>query len=884
MALASGTRLGPYEIVAPLGAGGMGEVYRARDTKLGREVAIKVLSEYLSDRPEALARFEREAKAVAALSHPNILAIFDFGSQDGTVYAAMELLEGESLRVRLAGGALGTRKAVEIGAQVAHGLAAAHDKGIVHRDLKPDNVFITRDGAVKVLDFGLARHDAGTGTDDDSRSPTLSRHTDPGTVMGTVGYMSPEQVRGVTADHRSDIFSFGSVLYEMLSGRRAFQRETAAETMTAVLKEDPADLGSLVPGLPSAVERIVQHCLEKRPEERFQSARDLAFDLGALGGSVSGPRAIEPRTTRTRGLLLRGTLALLVGAALFQAGRRSVGSAGTTTATTPVTYQQLTDASGVEGRPSLAPDGKSVVYVSGAAGNSDIFLLRVGGRNPVNLTADSKGEDSQPAFSPDGELIAFRSERQGGGVFVMGSTGESVRRVTDFGYTPAWSPDGKRIVVATDTFALPTELPGRGGPLRSIDLETGQAGDVTGPGTALQPRWSPNGLRIAFWGLRGTSGQRDIWTAAADGSEAQSRVEVTNDRALDWCPVWAPDGRSLYFASDRAGSMNLWRVAIDERSGRVLGAPEAQTTPAGWSGGFSLSKDGRRIAFETLDWRSTLLRVPFDPVAERITGAPEAVLHATQPMRDHEVSPDGQQVAFTRAGTREDLFVARIDGSLYTRLTDDAFRDRGPAWSPDGQRIAFYSDRGGSYEIWTIRPDGSGLEALTAVERSANFPSWSPDGSRLVFSSPSSGGLIVDPTQGTRRTTVDELPRIRETVLFWPLSWSPDGRRLAGAAVELTGRVVASAVYTLDSRSFALLEDPAGSTFRYTCWLNDSQRILLRDERGLWLLDIRSRKARPLLGPKGHAFGKSVGITRDNRWITFTESAGEGDIWLASFD
>ena len=289
MTLAVGSRLGPYEILAPLGAGGMGEVYRARDTRLEREVAIKVLPERLASNPDALARFEREAKAVAALSHPNILAIHDFGRSGEVVYAVTELLEGETLRDRLSASAIPPRKAIEYGRQVAHGLAAAHDRGIVHRDLKPDNLFLTRDGLVKILDFGLASQQ-GTPAADSNRSlaPTMPGKTDPGTVLGTVGYMSPEQVRGKPSDHRSDLFSLGIVLYEMVSGRRAFQRTSAVETMMAVLQDDPRLSGR---DMPAGLEEIVAHCLEKTPEERFQSARDLAFALHVLERDSSASRS-----------------------------------------------------------------------------------------------------------------------------------------------------------------------------------------------------------------------------------------------------------------------------------------------------------------------------------------------------------------------------------------------------------------------------------------------------------------------------------------------------------------------------------------------------------------------------------------------------------------
>jgi serine/threonine protein kinase/tetratricopeptide (TPR) repeat protein len=290
MSLTSGSRLGPYEVLAPIGAGGMGEVYRARDPRLGRDVAIKILPSSLSADPDRLRRFEQEARAAGVLNHPNITAVYDVGSHDGAPYVVQELLEGETLRSALAGGRLPTRKVVDYGLQIAHGLAAAHEKGIVHRDLKPENLFVTKDGRVKILDFGLAKLTQKDAAADVSSLPTETG-TEPGVVLGTLGYMAPEQVRGLPADARSDLFSFGAILYEMLSGRKAFRGDSAADTMSAILKEDPPDLSSASVAAPQALERIVRHCLEKNPEERFQTARDLAYNLSAEAGSPARPAA-----------------------------------------------------------------------------------------------------------------------------------------------------------------------------------------------------------------------------------------------------------------------------------------------------------------------------------------------------------------------------------------------------------------------------------------------------------------------------------------------------------------------------------------------------------------------------------------------------------------
>jgi len=891
--LANGTRLGPYEIVTTIGSGGMGDVYRARDLKLGRDVAIKVLPPHLSTDAEFRARFEREARAVASLSHPNILAIHDFGTHDGVAYAVLELLVGETLRQRLTGAPVPLRKALEIGTQIAQGLSAAHEHGIAHRDLKPENLFICSDGRVKILDFGLAKAlDAppGTASANASNSETMLRRTNPGTVLGTVGYMSPEQVRGQAADERSDIFSMGCVLFEMVTGQQAFRGETAAETMTAILREEPLDLAGKTSSVPAALEPIVRHCLEKRPEDRFQSARDLAFVLQAQSAASSAPSGRTETITGSTSTAGRSTSPVIwigAGVALaalaFVAGRYLARPGSNAPVAQAIAFRQVTDMPGVETSPTLSPDGKTVVYSSDVSGNADLYLIRIGGRTPTPLTPDSPAADSQPAWSPEGERIAFRSERDGGGIFVMSSTGESVRRLTEFGYSPSWSPDGTEIVVSAGTFYSPTDRGATVHGLWAVDVKSGKRRDIAIDREGLQPSWSPHGWRIAVWGLRGLSGQRDIWTFAADGSDAKSEgVTVTDDTALDWSPAWAPDGTSLYFSSNRGGTMNLWRVPIDERSGRVLGEPEPITTPSTWSGNFSLSRDGTTVAYSSLDWRTTLLRVEFDARREAIAGAPVPMLKGTRPIRDHELSPDGEWIVFNESGTQEDLFVARTDGTQYRRLTDDVFRDRGPSWSPDGKEITFYSDRSGSYELWRIHPDGSPPEQITAFRGGVNFAAWSPEGSRLAFSGVNSKGWYIIPATGKAMPPSTPEPAFGGGLDFWPFSWSPNGTLIAGAIRRSDGTGAGVATYSVETKKYERVSKIEDSFWLIPVWLNDNRRLLVRDARGLWLVHVDTGEARRLLTVRGYAVGRSVGLSKDNRWITYSETGTEGDIWIAT--
>ncbi len=872
MAFDKGSKLGPYEIVGRLGAGGMGEVYRARDPRLDREVALKILPESLTGDAVSRARFEREAKAVAALSHPNILAIYEFGEEEGKVYAAMELLEGETLRQRLEGRSLPVSKAVEVALAAARGLAAAHDRDIVHRDLKPENVFLTADGQVKLLDFGLAKAGPGAGTDTSTAIASQA-----GALFGTIEYMSPEQLRAEETDGRSDVFALGVVLYEMLAGERPFHRDTLADTMSSILNQDPPPITRQP--VPEPLVGIVEHCLEKRPEERFQSAHDLAFALSAVTpstGSLAGvprPRTLPRRSRRRWWLAASGAAAL---AAAFGLGWWLAKPVAPVPAAAPLraSFEQLTSLPGVETAPTLGLEGRAFVYAGDAGGDFDLYIQRVGGSAAINLTPDSPADDTAPAFSPDGELVAFRSERLGGGIFVMGATGESVRRVSEFGFDPAWSPDGRWLVVATEAVDEPLSR-ATVSKLWAVRILDGERRLVS-EGDAVQPAWSPDGEWIAYWASGPDTGQRDLYTVAAGGGEP---VAVTADPWVDWNPVWSPDGGHLYFSSDRSGTMNLWRVAIDPATGGPLGEPEPVTTPAGWSGYLSVGAGGR-VAYVAREQRSTLYRVDFDPNAEA-TGTPEPVLRGSRVVDDVDLSPDGTRIAFTSGGSREDLFLLAADGSGLRQLTDDPARDRGPQWSPDGRRIAFYSNRSESYEVWSLRPDGSGLEQLSETAGSALwFPVWAPSGSRFAASN-ADQVTVFDLNVQLASRAVDRLPDWRGGGSFIATSWSPDGRTLAGCRLESGAPAEGITLYSLDDRSYRSVLDDGF----HPVWLADSRRLLVWRQRGLWLLDTATGRLAELLpAALGPLAWRDFAVSRDNRTIVFSQMTVESDIWLMTLE
>lgn len=753
MSLSPGARLGPYELIAPLGAGGMGEVYRARDPRLARDIAIKVLPADLSEDPVRLRRFEQESKATGALNHPNLLAVYDTGLHDGVPYIVFELIQGETLRARLASGSLPARKAVHYAAQIAHGLAAAHEQGIVHRDLKPENLLVTEDGRVKILDFGLAklnpiRDREGVRSDVD----TASQITDAGAVLGTAGYMSPEQVQGLSVDHRSDVFSFGAVFYEMLSGRRAFQGNSAVETMNAILNDDPEELAPANGNVPPAVERIVRRCLEKRPQERFQSARDIAFALEALSASPGlGPRPLAAPARSRRRVALRlvaaaGIAGAVVGA--FLLGHESTNRPGPS-------FRRLTFRRGATWGAKFTPDGQTIVYGASWEGQPiRLFSTRVD--SPESRPMDLPDADIL-AISRTGEMAILLNrphmhmkgppETSLGTLARLPLAGGAPREILDNVQGADWSPDGQELAVVHRV----GERKRLEFPIGTVLYEADVASELS------EPRVSANGDLVAF--IDG----RDVAVVDRHGHKrilAAGKPGVT-------VAFWSPRGDELWFeASEGDLQSSLYAVTLAGRQRLLAHFPA-------WAKISDAFRDGR-LLLTLMDPRSGIIGLAPGDARERdiswLNGSNAAALSA-----------DGSMLLFSEVGQRKGQLSA-----AYLRKTDDSSPPvrLGEGWalalSPDSRWALAARDRGstGFTSELTLLPTGTGESKVLKGEGILyERTRFLPDAKRIIVEGRETGR--------ERRLYVQELaggrprPLTAEGSAFSEWALSPDGRFVA---------------------------------------------------------------------------------------------------------
>lgn len=765
--------IGPYRAIRQLGAGGMGEVFLAHDDALGRNIAIKLLPAELAADAEHLTRLRNEARSVASLNHPNIVTVYEIGRDDSSrAFMAMEYVDGQTLRELLRGGAMPARKALQIAAQLADGLAAAHKRGLVHRDLKPENIMVTTDGVVKVLDFGLAKSlDAGIG----------SGVSEPGMLVGTYGYMSPEQARAGEVDFRSDQFSFGSILYEMLTGKRAFDGASGVETLFMVVRDEAPPLSIVAPQVPAPLRWIVDRCLSKDPEDRYVATRDLARDLQYIrdhfseAGLPTPIREQESASARVRKrwpIAAAALLALVLGSLITAWARRPEPRI--------ITSERYLTYSGHDYSPAVSPDGKLIAFSSSRDGTQRIWIKQVSGGSEVALT---EGRDDLPRFSPDGASVLYvrgDPQQRAGSLWRVPVVGGEPRRLIEDVTSADFSPDGTRIAF---TRTVQEKGEARGGLfLASADGSNARELARSDVGM-LHPRWSPDGTSIASPITRGGRVAQamlivDTATGAAKELSAPAKAgEISS-------AVWSADGKSVIYVRAQSVEATVGSTANVIRHN--VARDEAEVI--GWTSHNGLILDVLRDGALVLDVRS-----PRDNLREMPaggTGSERWLTRGNSSDRQPAYTPDGKNVLFTsnRSGNL-DLWVITTDGGGVRRVTDDGAEDWDAAFTPDGKKIVWSSGRSGNLEIWTANADGSGAKQISKDGVDAENPTATADGQWIVYNSfnPKTPGLWkvrMDGTQATHLVNArTALPEV-----------SPDGQyvsylydtRLPGAVVRVT--------------------------------------------------------------------------------------------------
>jgi Tol biopolymer transport system component len=855
MPLTPGTRFGPYEIISSIGAGGMGEVYRARDSRLGRDVALKVLPEFFARDADRLRRFEQEARAVAALSHPNILAIHDIGEQNGAPFIVSELLEGNSLRAELLTGPLSPRKASDYAVQIANGLAAAHDKGIVHRDLKPENVFITKEGRVKILDFGLAKWTA-KANENGATSATIGESpTEAGMVMGTAGYMAPEQVRGATVDSRTDIFAFGAVFYELVSGQRAFRRDTAAETMTAILKEDPRELTDLTQPVSPGIERVIRRCLEKQPEQRFQSAKDLAFALEAISGTTTSKTGaqpaiqVRPPAPRWAVLAAVGALALAAGAAIAWYLRPPASPAPQ--------FEQVSFHRGNVIRARFAPDGKTVVYSALLNGEpADTYVIRDEYPEPVSaglhgaLLLSISRQGQMAVLVRPGEMIHFQAK---GTLATAPLGGGAPRELLDNVYDADWSPDGNNLaVIDRDKGQWRVQYP-IGKTLLTVD---NWLSDL---------RVAPDGKQVALFRHPGGASDDRGDVIVVDDSGHVNTIS-TGWESLEGL-AWAPSGKEVWYSGSPSGPQYCIYA----------------TTLAGKTRTIYCGTSATMILDQASNGRSLMMS------GERHVGM-AMVEHGTSHERDltwldftfgPRISIDGSLILFTdeseNSGSGYSVYVRKSDGSPAVRIGSGGF---GTDISPDG-KWALVVMPGDPAARVRIVPVGAGQPKV--LHWDGFHPSWAhwfPDGQHIIMRA--SG---PDQKSSTYITDVDGAsPKYIGPTGEFP-GIAPDNHSYA--TID-DGKPVLKSLAS-DATTQIPKAEGAVPDERAIAWTTDSQHVFIGSPAptglNIYRFDLQTGKRElwQTIKPADQIgltpMNPAVAITPDGRWMVFTYTAVRSQLY-----
>ena len=732
-----GQRVAHYQILEKLGQGGMGVVYKARDTHLDRFVALKVLPRERVADADRRRRFVQEAKAASALNHPNIVTIHDIDDASGVHFIAMEYVAGKALSELIGRKGLRPIDALEYAVQIAGALAKAHAAGIIHRDLKPSNIMVGEDGQVKVLDFGLAKLTEAGGLAEDDPTRTLKAETAEGTILGTVAYMSPEQAEGKKIDPRSDIFSFGAVLYEMVTGRRAFQGDSTASTLAAVIKEDPKPPCEVSPRVPRDLEKVILRCLRKDPEWRWQNMADLRVALRELHqetGTRLAEATVAPGKGRRRwrlAALLVLPLVLAGGWLLWKRGGREL---------LPPRVVQLTSYPGSEQYPCFSPDGNQVAFTwDGEKGdNLDIYVKLVGETNALRLTTDP-ARDEYPAWSPDGKRIAFQRTAPGGatGIYLVSALGGAEQKLTDFQATGqmSWSPDGNWLAVARAPSSRDAVVESPG--IFLVPVEGGEPRPITNPkapGYDIHPSISPDGRLLAYAACAsGYSCDVYVQQLGSGYTPEGGPRRITQQGLVVAGLAWSRDGESLVYSGSLGAHrlLCLWQVGIRD------GQPPQRLDLAGFHASYpSIALAGHRLAFSrglrNLDiWRYQL------------GGAPEPFIVSSLDEYAPQFSPDGSRIVFSsiRSGEVFDIWVANADGSNPVQLTNRLGRHQScPEWSPDGRWVAFESQgRDGHWDVCVIDASGGRPRRVTSEPSDEFLASWSRDGKWIYFFSNRTG-------------------------------------------------------------------------------------------------------------------------------------------------